>query len=174
MLIIPRDFYLLSATEAAPALCGMLLCVKGDDGNVIRRRITETECYYGEEDTACHAHRGMTERTRTLYLEGGVAYVYLCYGIHNLFNIVTGSAGHPEAVLIRGVEGAPGPGLLTRALGITRDHNGVSLIDSGIIWCEDDGYRPDKIEASPRVGIAYASEADRLRPWRFTIRINYI
>ena len=75
----------------APALLGKLLCRKIDN-EIIKYRITETECYFGEEDTACHAHKGKTERTKVMYHEGGVAYVYLCYGLHSMFNVVSGSA----------------------------------------------------------------------------------
>lgn len=166
---LTSEFYESPATEAAPALCGKLLCVRAADGTVTKARITETECYFGEEDTACHAHRGRTPRTETLYMKGGVAYVYLCYGIHNLFNIITGDEGHPEGVLIRGVEGADGPGRITKYLGITRGHNALSLVSSDVIWCEDDGARPELI-ALPRVGIDYADEADRLRPWRYRVK----
>ena len=91
------------ATELAPWLIGKILC-REIDGAVVRVRITETECYFGENDTACHAHKGRTERTDIMYREGGRAYVYLCYGIHSLLNITTGKEGHPEAVLIRGVD----------------------------------------------------------------------
>lgn len=164
-----HEFYLMRATKAAPLLCGKLLCVKNADGTVTKRRITETECYFGEEDTACHAHHGRTKRTETLYSEGGIAYVYLCYGIHELLNVITGCRNHPEGVLIRGVEGANGPGRLTKMLGIDRTFNGLSFTDSDVIWCEDDGFTPE-ISASARIGIAYAEEADRERPWRFTVK----
>ena len=86
---VPAGFYSLRATELAPALLGKLLCRKTENG-IIKLRITETECYYGESDSACHASRGKTERTKILYLPGGYAYIYLCYGMHNLFNIVSG------------------------------------------------------------------------------------
>ncbi len=157
--------YAAPATELAPALVGKWLCRRTAQG-VLRLRITETECYYGEEDTACHAHRGKTPRTAMLYEPGGVAYVYLCYGIHHLLNVVTGPAGHPEAVLIRGVEGASGPGRATRALGVTVAQNGLDLVGSDELWLEDDGISYPTV-ALPRVGIDYADEADRLRLWRF-------
>ena len=112
-----RRYYTQPATVLAQDLVGKLLC-RGTENGVLKYRIMETECYFGEEDTACHASRGRTERTRILYEEGGCAYVYLCYGMHSLFNVVTGKSGHPEAVLIRGVTGYNGPGKLTRRMGI--------------------------------------------------------
>jgi DNA-3-methyladenine glycosylase len=164
---LTKNYYTLPATILAPDLVGKYLCV-AKDGWVVKRMITETECYYGREDTACHASKGLTPRTKTLFEDGGIAYIYLCYGIHSLLNVVTGKAGHPEAVLIRGVEGEPGPGRLTKALGITTALNGISLTDSGIIWIEDWGIKP-KISLSKRIGIDYAKESDRNRLWRYVI-----
>lgn len=155
----------MSAKKLAPFLIGKLLCRKTDDG-ILKYRITETECYCGEEDTACHAHKGMTERTKTLYEKGGTSYVYLCYGIHNLFNVVSGTAGHPEAVLIRGVEGYNGPGKLTRALHIDRSLNGIDMTSSDLLWLEDDGTRV-KYRRDKRVGIDYATPKYRDILWRF-------
>lgn len=157
----------MGAEYGARWLLGKLLCRRTSDGAVLRGRIVETECYCGEEDTACHAHRGMTERNRPLYAGGGISYVYLCYGIHALLNIITGREGHPEGVLIRGIEGAVGPGRVTKALGITVGDNRLTLRPESGLWLEDDGYVPDTVDALPRVGIDYAEEADRLRPWRF-------
>ena len=165
---LTKAFFARSAVELAPMICGKILCVRQKDGSIKKGRITETECYFGEEDTACHAHVGRTKRTETLYSEGGTAYVYLCYGIHELFNIVTGEKNHPEAVLIRGVENHPGPGRASKSLGITRAHNGVSLTDSDIIWLEDDGTEPE-IEAGKRIGIGYASIEDQNKKWRYTV-----
>lgn len=166
--VVPTSvFAATGAEDCARQLLGKLLCRTQEDGSVVRARITETECYCGEEDTACHASRGMTERNRPLYEEGGISYVYLCYGIHSLLNIITGEKGHPEGVLIRGVEGAVGPGRVTKALNITLSDNRLTLTPESGLWIEDDGYSPKKITAAPRVGIDYAEEADRLRPWRF-------
>lgn len=165
---VEKDFYLQDAYAAAKAVCGKILCVRQENGSVLRRRITETECYLGEEDTACHAHRGRTARTDVMYRQGGVAYVYLCYGIHNLLNIVTGPEDSPQAVLVRGVEGAPGPGRLTKEMGIDRTLNGVSFVDSDKLWLEDDGCTAEFRE-TPRIGISYASEEDRKRLWRFVV-----
>ena len=167
-MILEKDYFLQPATVLAKELIGKILCRRVGD-EIIRLSITETECYFGEEDTACHAHRGITPRTATLYEAGGITYVYLCYGIHSLLNIVTGSAGHPEAVLIRGVESAVGPGRLTKLLGITTKDNAIPLCPESGIWLEDDGHRP-KYEALPRVGIDYASREDRERKWRFLLK----
>ena len=168
-LKLSRDFYLQDALSAAKAICGKILCVRQHDGSVIRRRITETECYLGEQDTACHAHHGRTRRTEVMYREGGVAYVYLCYGIHDMLNIVTGPAESPQAVLIRSVEGSNGPGRVTKAMGIGRSLNGISFIDSDLIWLETDTSVPARLKALPRVGISYASEKDQKRLWRFIV-----
>lgn len=168
---LDKDFYTLRATDAAPMLLGKFFCRRTADGRVLRRRITETECYFGESDTACHASRGKTKRTETLYRGGGCAYIYLCYGIHSLFNIVTGAEGFPEAVLIRGIEGFNGPGKLTRALEIDVSLNGEDLTSSNQIWFEEDGFVPP-FTALPRIGIDYADKEDRERLWRFVARTN--
>jgi len=165
---LTKPFYSRPATELAPLLLGKLLC-REISGETIKRRITETECYYGETDTACHARRGRTERTQVMYGAGGIAYIYLCYGIHYLLNVVTGGEGHPQAVLIRGVEGAGGPGLLTKALLIDRTLNGRELCKANGLWIEDDGFIAE-YTAAKRVGIGYASEEDRNRLWRYIIK----
>lgn len=167
-MILERSYFSSPATLLAPDLIGKILCRKTESG-VIRARITETEFYFGEEDTACHAHKGKTERTKTMYEEGGITYVYLCYGMHFMLNIVTGPKDHPEAVLIRGVEGANGPGRTTKLMQITTKDNGLSLTEEKGIWIEDDGLKFDRIALS-RVGIDYASEEDRNRPWRYIIK----
>ena len=161
--------YRVDAVTAAKALIGTFLCRRLDDGTVLRRRITETEAYCGEEDTACHAHKGRTPRTDVMYSPGGCAYIYLCYGMHEMLNVVTGTEGRPEAVLIRGIEGASGPGKLTRLLQIDRTLNREDLVASSRLWIESDG-TSFKFTAAPRIGIAYASKRDQARKWRFTLR----
>lgn len=164
-----RETFSKRADELAPFLLGKLLCRRDRaSGEVRRARITETECYLGVEDTACHAHRGKTERNAILWRRGGTVYVYLCYGMHSLLNFVSGAEGEPEAVLIRAVEGAAGPGKLTKMLGIDRALNGHDAVFSDEIWIEDDGTPVPEYTALPRVGIDYASPDDRMRPWRFT------
>ncbi len=169
-VIAAETLALMGAEDGAKWLLGKLLCKRQTDGSVLRARIVETECYCGEEDTACHAHRGMTERNRPLYMQGGISYVYLCYGIHALLNVITGTEGHPEGVLIRGVDGAIGPGRVTKSLGITMSDNRLPLSPESGIWLEDGGDTPVSVDALPRVGIDYAEERDRLRPWRFVAK----
>ena len=161
------------------------------DGVTTGGMIVETESYKGAEDKACHAYENRkTPRTEVMFANGGIAYVYLCYGVHHLFNVVTHGEGTPHAILIRAIEPfrgielmlkrrkkqkleravTAGPGALTQALGIKRHHSGESLIGSSI-WLEDHNISitPDQILASPRVGIAYAKEHATL-PWRFRLR----
>lgn len=167
---LDENFYSMKATEAAPMLLGKLLCRKMPDGTILKLPICETECYFGENDTACHASKGgKTKRTWPLYEKGGIAYIYLCYGIHSLLNIVTGEKDFPQAVLIRGAGDYNGPGKLTRALNIDRSLNSENLILSDVLWIEDAGYTP-KVEATPRIGIDYATEEYRNILWRFIIK----
>ena len=166
--MLGQEFFDRDTVEVARSLVGKYL-VRRYGGVTLAARITETECYFGEEDTACHAHRGKTPRTEVMYAAGGVAYVYLCYGIHALLNVVTGPANHPQAVLIRGVEGANGPGRVTRALSITLADNRKRLCEGEGIWIEADGTPPPCFECLPRVGIDYAAVEDRERLWRYRV-----
>ena len=164
---IPQSFFDCDCLEAAPALVGKLLVRRLPDGSAASLRISETEAYRGVEDTACHAHKGRTPRTEVLYRRGGTLYVYLCYGLHHLLNIVTGPEGSPQAVLIRACIDAEGPGRLTRRLQIEKDvFNRRELDGNDALWIEDDGQRFE-ILRRPRVGIGYASAVDQQRLWRF-------
>lgn len=163
------------------------------NGDITAGIIVETEAYFGVVDKASHAYGGRrTDRTETLYSQGGISYVYLCYGIHHLFNVVTSIEGEPHAVLIRAVEPlagkeimelrrnisadkpavSSGPGSAAKALGINRSFNKKDLTENEI-WIEDHGirYAPDEIVAGPRIGVAYAQE-DALLPWRFYVKGN--
>lgn len=122
--------------------------------------------YNGDEDTACHAHKGRTRRTEVLYGEAGTMYVYLCYGMHWLLNVVTGDKEQPQAVLIRACEGAEGPGKLTKALSVTGEFNRQHLDRQDALFIADDGKRYPIIK-DKRVGIGYASPQDQERLWRF-------
>lgn len=160
---LPYDFFHRHALQVAPELVGKLLIHNGK-----ALRISETEAYCGENDTACHAHKGRTKRTEVLYADAGTIYVYLCYGIHWLMNVITGDIDDPQGVLIRACVEAEGPGKLTRALGITGELNRGSVVDSEELWIADDGHRYS-IRTDKRVGIGYASEEDQNRPWRFIL-----
>lgn len=162
------DFFHRPCLTVARELVGKVL-VRNIGGIQLRLRITETESYCGEADTACHAHKGRTKRTEVLYAEAGTIYVYLCYGIHWLLNIVTGEKEEPEAVLIRACAEADGPGKLTKALGITGELNRKSIIGQDELWIEDDGFRHE-ITLDKRVGIGYAAPEDQDRLWRFKMK----
>jgi DNA-3-methyladenine glycosylase len=132
-------------------------------------RITEVEAYDGERDLACHASKGRTPRTDVLYSAGGVWYVYLVYGMHHLLNLVTGPAGYPAAVLIRGLDTISGPGRLTRALGVDLDLNRAPADPSAGLHLEDEGLPRTRIFATPRIGIDYAGPVWAAKPWRFNL-----
>ena len=161
---LTEEFFRRPCLEVARDLVGKVL-VCGDK----RLRIAETEAYCGEEDTACHAHKGRTKRTEVMYMEAGTIYVYLCYGMHWLLNIVTGEVDHPEAVLIRACVEADGPGKLTKALGITGECNRRHICRLEDIFVEDDGFRCD-VTTDKRVGIGYATQEDQDKPWRFKMK----
>lgn len=163
---LTETFFLRSCLEAAPALVGKLICRRLPDGSVLRLRITETEAYNGTADTACHASKGKTQRSEMLWRAPGTVYIYLCYGMHWMLNVITGSEGDPQGVLIRACEGYGGPGKLTKYLQLDKQFNGTSFCDCGALWMEDDGYRPS-LRTDCRVGIDYAAPEDRDRLWRF-------
>ena len=162
------DFFHRECLEVARDLVGKVL-VRQTEGGELRLRISETEGYCGEEDTACHAHKGRTKRTEVLYGKAGTIYVYLCYGMHWLLNIVTGEEEDPQAVLIRACVDASGPGKLTKALKITGDFN-RNNIDGQALWIEDDGFEC-QVVTDKRVGIGYAAQEDQDRLWRFIMKV---
>ncbi|SCW47289.1 DNA-3-methyladenine glycosylase [Mucilaginibacter sp. NFR10] len=190
---IPESYYLGNdVVSISKDLLGKYLftCI---DGVTTGGYIVETEAYNGGADKASHAFGNrLTPRTKTMFMQGGIAYVYLCYGIHEMFNIVTSSEGHPQAILIRAIQPTDGleamqarrnmpvlkptitagPGSVAKALGISRDINAFSL-QSDTIWLEDRGlhFPDDQIKAGPRIGVAYAAE-DALLPYRFYVKGN--
>lgn len=188
-MILDTSFYQRSnVVSIARELVGKCLFTR-KQGKTTGGIIVETEAYSCQE-RGCHAYQGrMTPRNAVMFRDGGRAYVYLCYGIHNLFNVVTNREGEADAVLIRALEPVEGislmmkrmnakkemritsgPGKLTRAMAIDRELNG-DLLWSKHLWIEDTGnrIRPGDIEAGPRIGIDYAGE-DALLPWRFTVK----
>ncbi len=165
--VLAKEFFFGDVKEVAPSLLGKQLCVRDDQGRVLKAVITETEAYDGEDDLACHASKGKTPRTSIMYEVGGICYVYLCYGMHWMFNLVTGPIGYPSAVLIRGCKGISGPGRLTKNLGITGQMNGMNLgMDSGI-WVEETEVNPGEIFTGPRIGVEYAGPIWANKPYRF-------
>lgn len=163
------------------------------DGQLTGGYIAETEAYNGVVDKASHAYGNrLTPRTQTMYMQGGVAYIYLCYGIHEMLNIVTSVEGQPHAVLIRAIDPTvgldimqyrrnmaiikptitSGPGSVAKALGVSRKINAISL-QSNVLWLADEGltFADDEVAAVPRVGVNYAGD-DALLPYRFYVKDN--
>jgi len=131
---ILREFYTRDVLEVAPDLIGKILVVKNNDLSCSRYPLTEVEAYRGTEDKACHASKGKTLRTSVMFGNGGHLYIYLIYGMYWMLNIVTGTFGEPQAVLIRGIGDICGPGKLTKKLGIDRSFYGEDLVNSERIW----------------------------------------
>lgn len=191
MKILTKSFYAReNVLEVAKDLLGKVLCSRFD-GLLTTSRIVETEAYNGIIDRASHAYGSRhTNRTSVMFGEGGTAYVYLCYGIHHLFNVVTNKSGIPHAVLIRAtepLEGIPamlertgkfkvdatltkGPGNVSKAMGISTVHTGLSLKKTPV-WIASDEFvvEPGNIIATKRIGVDYAAE-DALLPYRFFIK----
>ena len=163
-MVLPYEFYHRPCLEVARDLVGKVLVCNGQT-----LRISETEAYCGESDTACHASKGRTKRTEVMYQDAGTVYIYLCYGMHWMLNIVTGEPGQPEAVLIRACVDAGGPGKLTKQLGITGALNRTSVVEGTALWIEDDGFAC-QVVTDKRVGIGYASPKDQDRLWRFKMQ----
>lgn len=190
-MILPPSYYLNeNVVQVAKDLLGKVIITK-IDGITTSGIITETEAYAGITDKASHAYGGRrTNRTEVMYARGGVAYVYLCYGIHHLFNVVTNVQDIPHAVLIRAIEPiigidamlhrrkktklqpqlTSGPGAMSMALGIHTSHTGLSLA-KGVITLHDEGINVKDIVATTRIRVDYAKE-DALLPYRFYIADN--
>lgn len=189
---LKKDFFERSATEVAPDLLGKVL-VRKIGNKLISGKIVETEAYVGEEDLACHARVGKTERNKVMYEHGGLIYIYLIYGIYYNFNIVCAKERVPEAVLVRALEPLEGlnlvkenlkkfgrvradkdfmkgPGKLCAALGLEKTFYGEDITNSKQIWIEDIFEKPE-IETSKRIGIDYA-DTYRDKLWRYAIKGN--
>ncbi|WP_408956175.1 DNA-3-methyladenine glycosylase [Natroniella sp. ANB-PHB2] len=185
------DFYSQDAVTLAQKLLGKLL-VRKIDGEEIVTKIVETEAYVGPEDKACHAYNNKrTDRTKIMFAQGGYSYVYLIYGLHHCFNVVSGKKGKPEAVLIRAVEPVKGlrvikknrqikskriedltngPGKLCQALAIDKNLNGYNLSTGVELYIRDRQQEYDLL-TTPRVNIGYAEEY-KGELWRFCIKGN--
>ncbi|SDD23310.1 DNA-3-methyladenine glycosylase [Mucilaginibacter pineti] len=188
---LTEDYYLGNDVVAiSKSLLGKYLFTY-IDGVITGGYIVETEAYNGIIDKASHSFGNrQTPRTKTMFMQGGIAYVYLCYGIHEMFNVVTSVEGQPHAILIRAVHPTDGievmqvrrnmqvvkpnitsgPGSVAKAFGISRNVNAISL-QSDTLWIEDRGlnFSDADITACPRIGVAYAAE-DALLPYRFYVK----
>ena len=187
MTRLPRSFFARNTARVAKEMLGAILVSRHDD-ELLRGRVVEVEAYYGEDDPPSHASSGKTGRSRIMWEEPGISYVYLIYGIHLMFNAVTELAGKPGAVLVRAVEPleglrvmrenrnrsspvelASGPGKLTEAFGIGREANGEDLINSEKLWFEEGKvYGDNHIESSGRIGVS----RDVKEPLRFYLPDN--
>lgn len=175
--ILSPDFFRRPALQVAQDLLGKHL-VRRIGKKTYPLRITEVEAYDGPHDLACHAAKGRTARTEPMFAQGGLFYVYLCYGMHWMLNIVTGPADYPAAVLIRAAEESgsrprnmDGPAKLTKYLRINKSLNKKPAHPSSGLWFEDRGDRVprQKIKRSPRIGVDYAGPVWSKKPWRFTL-----
>jgi len=173
---LDRRFFERKTLQVARDLLGKVI-VRQMGSQKIKGRILETEAYIGEEDQACHARFGKTKRNAVMYGLAGHAYIYLCYGLHELLNIVTERENLPAAVLIRKIEplSSPspnlktyGPGNLTKYLKITRALNGEDVVKSKQLWVENDGYVAKTVKRAERIGVPYAGEHAKRR-WRFVL-----
>lgn len=165
------DFFNRDCLVVAPELVGKILVRRLEDNTEIRIRITETEAYRGAEDKACHVSKGVTPRNKILFDKAGTIYVYLCYGMHSLMNVITEKEGTAQGVLIRCGEKFNGPAKLTKALGVNKSFNNQSFVDNDTLWIEDDGYKAE-IRVAPRVGIDYAGDYWKSMPWRYIDKLT--
>ncbi|MBR57147.1 MAG: 3-methyladenine DNA glycosylase [Myxococcales bacterium] len=172
------DFYLEDPVHVAQKLLGAQIIHEHPEFGLLRGRIVETEAYRGTDDKACHASAGKTARTAPMFGPPGHAYVYLIYGMYDMFNVVTWPEGQAAAVLIRAIEPLEGierttngPGRLTRALHITRDHNQQNLQSGSLVVEPDIEVSTEQIACSPRIGVDYAGTWAK-KPWRFYVRDN--
>ena len=163
-------FFDRPADRVARDLLGQWLVVCGAGGRPQRHLVFETEAYLGAHDLACHGSKGLTKRNATMFGPAGRWYVYLCYGMHWMLNVVTGAEGVPAAVLIRGAGGHVGPGRLTRALGIDRAFDGAVAGPRSGLWFEESGVAvPSRlVERTPRIGVGYAGPWAE-KPLRFVV-----
>lgn len=169
--LVERDFASKDTVGLARALLGKYLVARRE-GVTEAYPIIEAEAYDGPQDLACHASKGRTRRTEPMFGPSGHWYVYLCYGVHEMLNLVTGPRDYPAAILIRGLAGVSGPGRLTKRLGIDRRFNAQASSEATGLWIEDRGlaFGDEAVEATPRIGVSYAGEDWANRPYRFVVK----
>lgn len=170
--VLGQSFFARPTCTVAREMLGKYL-VRKMQGKEYVYMITEVEAYDGPHDLASHAAKGRTKRTEVMFGPAGHWYVYLCYGIHWMLNIVTGPDGHPAAILIRGVEGVKGPGRVTKKLAIDKRLNAKVAHPTSGLWVEDRGVDipRSKIKCTPRIGVSYAKEWAQT-PLRYVIHTD--
>jgi len=191
MNLLNKSFFTKDTIEVARNLLGCYLVRKTKQNGIIKGKIVETEAYLGVQDSCCHSYKGLyTDRTKTMYLEGGHAYIYFTYGMYHCFNVVTAQKNQPEAVLIRALEPiegiqtmqikrnkteleqlTSGPGKLCQALSITRKLNGINLSTSHRLYIEKGNSLKTEPAVDARIGLPHHKEASYL-PLRFFIKDN--
>jgi len=176
LALFPPSFYEQDPLDVAQGLLGAKLVHLHPQRGEISAMIVETEAYRGMEDKACHASKGITPRTAPMFGPPGFAYVYLIYGMYDMLNVTTWPEGEPAAVLIRALEplsgihrSTDGPGKLTKAMEITREHNTLPFSGPTLFLHPGNPVSKSDIIASPRIGVDYAGEWAK-KPWRFSIR----
>ncbi len=174
MAIQGLNFFNRPTLEVARSLLGKRLC-REVNGQCIGLPIVEVEAYDGFEDKASHAHRGKTSRNAVMFGPAGIWYVYLCYGMHWMLNVVTGAEGYPAAILFRGAGAVKGPGRLTKTLQIDKAHNGQPVAPSSGLWIEDAGVQVPRhcVQRTPRVGVSYAGKPWASKRYRFVLKPGY-
>ncbi|MBI4118555.1 MAG: DNA-3-methyladenine glycosylase [Parcubacteria group bacterium] len=170
---LPLTFFNRSTTRVAEELLGKFL-VRKIRGREVAYMITETEAYDGPHDKASHASRGRTKRNEVMFTEAGAIYIYFTYGMHWMFNIVTGEKEYPAAVLIRAVDTIQGPARLTKGLKIDKKLNAKKLGTKTGLWVEDRGVKIKRsaVRRTARVGVAYAGKVWAHKPYRFILELE--
>ncbi|MDR0647236.1 MAG: DNA-3-methyladenine glycosylase [Puniceicoccales bacterium] len=167
-LSLPVEFIRRSAIEVARDLIGCFLCRQNGDATIGKYVILETEAYLNDQDLASHARFGRTKRNAPMFRDAGCWYIYLCYGMYFMLNLVVDHENYASAVLIRGLDKFSGPGKLTKALNIDGAYNGTLCSRSCGLWIEKSPHpRRIQIQATPRVGIHYAGSTWSQKPFRF-------
>ena len=169
--VLPSSYFNRPTLELAEGLLGKILC-RRIGRRVIKLPLTEVEAYDGFDDKASHAHRGKTDRNAIMFGPGGYWYVYLCYGVHWMLNMVSGPDDYPAAILFRGAGNFEGPGRLTRALKVDSRFNTLRADQDSGLWIEDNGVEvaAEFIERLPRVGVRYAGPRWSRKPYRFVLK----
>lgn len=160
-------FYDQPSLEIAPKILGAKLCHRGKDDLIKKFTICETEAYHGTDDLASHASKGKNQKNQLMFGPSNIWYLYLCYGVHWMLNLVTDREGTPSAVFIRATLEVKGPGRLTRKLSLDQSYSGIPNDPSANLWLEKSSLKPETIKRGPRVGISGAGSYWSEVPYRF-------